>query len=60
MSGGSIIGAHYYLEVRKRLNEKPAVHSLMQLGQTSYIGALETRLTAADKELGMFAGTIRG
>lgn len=32
----------------ERLHEKPAVHSLMQLGQTSYIGALENREAQQD------------
>jgi choline-sulfatase len=34
--------------VDERLDEKPAVHSLMQLGQTSYIGALSSRRAQRD------------
>ncbi len=34
--------------IDERLNDKPAVHSLMQLGQISYIGALESRQAQRD------------
>ncbi len=34
--------------IDERLNEKPAVHSLMQLGQISYIGPLATRQAQRD------------
>jgi choline-sulfatase len=34
--------------IDERLNEKPAIHSLMQLGQISYIGALRTREAQRD------------
>ncbi len=34
--------------VDERLDEKPAVHTLMQLGQTSYIGPLATRQAQRD------------
>ena len=34
--------------IDERLNEKPAIHSLMQLGQTSYIGPLATRRAQRD------------
>ena len=34
--------------IDERLREKPAIHSLMQLGQTSYIGALRDRAAQQD------------
>src|SRR6185437_15463547 len=34
--------------IDEQLNEKPAVHSLMQLGQISYIGPLESRQAQRD------------
>ncbi len=34
--------------IDERLREKPAIHSLMQLGQTAYIGALRTRREQLD------------
>ncbi len=34
--------------IDERLNDKPAIHSLMQLGQISYIGPLESRQAQRD------------